>query len=84
MVQDDKEAPPYRCKETIDLEDILAMKKEEEKKTHVRVIVIYKSGREEELCGDLNLDGSIHKNFQKRIERFRAFPTVKDVKIIKY
>lgn len=72
-----------RCKETIDLEEIIAMKKDEKIPTKLKVIIIYKSGREELLYTDLNLDGSIHKRFQERIERLRAFPTVREVKIIK-
>lgn len=72
-----------RCKDTIDLEEYIAMKNQEQH-THVKAEVIHKSGRTETVYGKLNKDQLPDKTFQRKLSALRQFPTVTDIKTTKY
>lgn len=73
----------YRCKQTIDLEELVVMQTEK-KETMYRVTAIYKSGRKETYSGKLKNDGNIDKKGCKHISDLRKFPTVQDVKVERF
>jgi hypothetical protein len=71
----------YRCNETLDLEEIIKMN---EKHNAIMGVITYQSGRQETIYGKLQVGGQPYKTFAQKIEEFRAFPTVTDVKITTY
>lgn len=83
MREPDGKFKPYRCSETIDLEEMIAMKTEG-KFTMVKAIVTYQSGRTETIHGKLNKDNIPDKVFQKKISDLRQFPSVTNIETIKY
>ena len=72
---DEKEEEPYRCKETVDLEDLIAMKNQEDFE-NIRATVIYKSGRTETFTGKLKKDQTPKADFQKKVHDLKRFPSV--------
>lgn len=78
-----KPEEPYRCTETIDLEEIIKMKTEQfcEK---VKATVTWKSGRVEEIYDSLKKGGEFKKSFSDKVENYRKFPTVENVRVEKY
>lgn len=78
------ETKTERCKDTIGLEEYIAMKNQEQH-THVKAEVTYKSGRTETVYGKLNKDQLPDKTFQRKLlSALRQFPTVTDIKTTKY
>lgn len=73
----------YRCKETVDLEELIAMKVSDDKPKNVEAKVLYVSGREEIVRGKLNQNGMADQKFQSKLNKLRTIPTVKDIKITK-
>jgi len=76
-----------RCKHTIDLEDFLMTltpRKPDSECSQIRATITYNSGRTETIHGKLNKDKSPHKTFQQKIDAFRSFPTVVNIKQEKY
>lgn len=73
---------PYRCTETIDLEEIIKMTIEKEA-TKSKAVVFWKSGRTEEFYADLNKGGEFKKSFTNKVDAHRNFPTVQKVEVTK-
>ena len=73
---------PYRCKETIDLEEIIDMSNTENATTFTAT-AIYKSGREEVFSGKLSKGGVIPARDAKKISALRSFPTVVSMEVDK-
>lgn len=44
--------------------------------------ITYQSGRTENFTGKVNKDGTAHKLFDKRVNEFKAFPTVTKVDVV--
>ena len=78
MINTDKE--PYRCNQTIDLEELIKMDKKE---TKIRATITYISGRTEEIGADLKNDGTPPKSFNNKVNAYRKFPTVVSVQLVK-
>lgn len=76
--------PPPRCKDTIDIEDFIAMQDKKEQPTKIKAIVTYKSGRTEEVHGKINKSGIADAKFSKAVSAAKAFPTVEKVQVEKY
>jgi len=74
---------PYRCTETIDLEDMIKMKAEQFC-TKAKATITWESGRIEEIHADLKKGGEYKKAFADKVAQYRAFPTVKNVTVEKY
>jgi len=73
----------YRCNLTYDIEELIAMKTNGIP-TKFTVTAHYKSGRTEEINGELNKGGVLGKAAQKRIAELRSFPTVEKVDVRLY
>lgn len=71
----------YRCKETIDLEEILEMA---DQPKNIKAIIKWKSGREEILKGSILKGGNPDANFSSMLVKYQSFPTVLDVKVERY
>lgn len=79
----DKSPSPYRCKDTVDLEELIAMKTEKEKPTKATATITYASGREEILIGEINKNGIYDKVFREKLNQLKNFPTVQKIEIKK-
>jgi len=79
-----KSPPPYRCKDTIDLEEAIAMKMKNEDFKNIKAVVYYKSGRTEEFQGKLKTDGTPYATFNQNVSLHKSFPTVLKVEVIRY
>lgn len=64
-----------RCADTIDLEELIEMKRK------IRVIAEYNSGRKEEFTTETKADGKLKKKDEQRVDALRALTTVKRVRI---
>lgn len=68
---------PYKCEQTIDLEDFLKMS--EPKPNRIKYTVLYNSGRIEEFVGKIKADGLIDKDTSARLDKYKKLTTIKKI-----
>lgn len=75
----------YRCNQTVDLEEAIAMTMNNQKQPeNAKIIAEYVSGRIEEHHSKLNRGGVYKKSFYDLYKKLLDFPTIRSVKIVKY